>query len=91
MSKARRAVDELLPGTESRRDHDIVDDVVDDPFDLWGLEEENDLSRSQIRSVPVEAELLEVEGRACGEERLGLLVDALPQPGNDHQAVHLSS
>ena len=48
----------------------------------------DDFSRSQIRGVPVEAELLGIEGRARGDERLGLLVRAFPQTGDDHQAVH---
>jgi hypothetical protein len=36
----------------------------------------------------VEAEVLKVERRACGDEILGLLVGAFPQTGNDHQAIH---
>jgi hypothetical protein len=77
-----------VPRAESRGDHDVVNDVVDDPFDLWGLEEENDFSRSQVRGVPVEAEFLEVERRARGDEVLGLLLGSFPQTGNDHQAIH---
>jgi hypothetical protein len=90
VSKVRQAVDEPLPGTKSRRDHDIVDDVLHDPFDVWGLEEENDFSSSQIRGVPMEAELVEVERRARGEKRPGLLADAFSQTGDDYQTAHLT-
>jgi hypothetical protein len=38
--------------------------------------------------VPVKAELLRIEGRASGDERLGLFVRAFSQTGDDHQAVH---
>ena len=88
VSETRRPLDELLPRLEGRRDHRVVDDVVDDPFDLGRLEEEDHLGRGEIRAVAVEAELFGVERRAPGHEGLCLLVRALAQTGDDHQAVH---
>ena len=81
-------VDQPMPGPESGRYDRIVDDVVDDPLDLRSFENEDDLSCSQVCAVPVEPELVGIERRASGDQRLGFLVRAFPQTGDDQQAVH---
>jgi DNA-binding CsgD family transcriptional regulator len=45
------ALNEVLPRRQSRGDHGIVDDVVDDPFHSLSLEEEDDFTRGEVCGV----------------------------------------
>jgi hypothetical protein len=68
----------------------LVDQLVNDPFDVVALENEDDLVGGNVDAVANNSRVREVKGRASSDELGGALLISFLQVRDDRYAFHLS-